>query len=51
MKELKREGMIKREAFAETLPRVEYVLIDDGETLGKSMMPLKEGASTRTCED
>ena len=50
LKELEREGLIKREAFLEIPPRVEYELTDDGETLRKSMMPLMEWASTRTCE-
>ena len=50
LKELGREGLISREAFAEIPPRVEYVLTDDGESLRRSMMPLMEWASTRTCE-
>ena len=50
LKELEREGLINREAFAEIPPRVEYKLTEDGETLRKSMMPLMEWASTRTCE-
>ncbi len=50
LKELEREGLIKREAFAEIPPRVEYALTDNGETLRRSMMPLMEWASTRTCE-
>lgn len=51
LKELEKEGLINREAFAEIPPRVEYVLTGDGETLRKSMMPLMEWASTRTFED
>jgi DNA-binding HxlR family transcriptional regulator len=50
LKELEKESLIKREAFAEIPPRVEYTLTNDGETLRKSMMPLMEWASTRTCE-
>ncbi len=50
LKELEREGLINREAFAEIPPRVEYSLTNDGETLRRSMMPLMEWASSRTCE-
>ncbi len=50
LKELEREGLINRKAFAEIPPRVEYMLTDDGETLRRSMMPLMEWASTRTFE-
>jgi DNA-binding HxlR family transcriptional regulator len=50
LKELEQEGLINREAFAEIPPRVEYHLTNDGETLRRSMMPLMEWASSRTCE-
>ena len=50
LKELKQEGLIERYAFAEIPPRVEYLLTNDGETLRRSIMPLMEWASSRTCE-
>jgi len=45
LKELEREGLIKREAFAEIPPRVEYSLTSRGEELRKAMMPLMKWAS------
>ena len=48
LKELERAGLIKREAFAEIPPRVEYSLTKDGEELRNKMKPLMEWASSRT---
>lgn len=47
LKELRAEGLIKREAFAEIPPRVEYSLTKDGIDLRKSIVPLLEWAATR----
>lgn len=48
LKELERARLIKREAFAEIPPRVEYSITKDGEELRNRMMPLMEWASSRT---
>lgn len=48
LKELKIEGIIKRESFAEIPPRVEYSLTQDGVELRKSIIPLLRWAATRT---
>jgi len=48
MEELERAGLIKREAFSEIPPRVEYFLTKDGVELRNKMMPLMEWASSRT---
>jgi DNA-binding HxlR family transcriptional regulator len=45
LKELEGEGLIKREAFAEIPPRVEYSLTNRGEELRIAMMPLMKWAS------
>ncbi len=45
LKELEGEGLIKRDAFAEIPPRVEYSLTNRGEELRKAMMPLMKWAS------
>jgi len=47
LKELKAEGLIKRESFAEIPPRVEYSLTKDGVKLRKSIIPLLKWAATR----
>jgi len=47
LKEMELEGLIKREAFAEIPPRVEYSLTKDGEELRRSIIPLMKWASTR----
>ncbi|MBS7627196.1 helix-turn-helix transcriptional regulator [Candidatus Bathyarchaeota archaeon] len=48
LKELQREGLIKRESFAEIPPRVEYSLTKDGIQLRRAILPLLRWASTRS---
>ena len=47
LKELRAEGLVKRESFAEIPPRVEYSLTKDGKDLRKSIVPLLRWAATR----
>jgi DNA-binding HxlR family transcriptional regulator len=47
LQELQREGLVKREPFAEIPPRVEYSLTEDGAPLRKAILPLLQWASTR----
>ena len=47
LKELETTGLIKREAFAEIPPRVEYSLTKDGKDLRKAVMPLMKWALSR----
>jgi DNA-binding HxlR family transcriptional regulator len=47
LKDLERARLIKREAFAEIPPRVEYSLTKDGVELRNKMMPLMKWASSR----
>ena len=47
LKDLRKEGLIVRESFAEIPPRVEYSLTQDGTELRKSIMPLLKWAATR----
>jgi len=47
LKDLQAEGLIKREAFAEIPPRVEYSLTKDGAELRKSIIPLLEWTANR----
>ncbi len=47
LKELVLEGLVRREAFAEIPPRVEYSLTKDGEELRRSIIPLMTWASAR----
>lgn len=48
LKQLEAEGLIKREAFSEIPPRVEYSLTNDGTELRKSIIPLLGWAAKRT---
>ena len=48
LKELEKAGLIKREAFAEIPPRVEYSLTKDGLEMRSAMTPLMKWASSRT---
>lgn len=48
LKELEAAGLIRREAYAEIPPRVEYSLTHDGTQLRNKMTPLMEWAYTRT---
>ena len=51
LKQLQAEDLIKREAFSEIPPRVEYSLTDDGTELRESIIPLLAWAAKRTsCE-
>jgi DNA-binding HxlR family transcriptional regulator len=47
LQELQREGLVKRESFAEIPPRVEYSLTRDGAQLRKAILPLLQWAATR----
>lgn len=48
LKELETAGLIKREAFAEIPPRVEYTLTKDGMKLRNALVPLMEWASSKS---
>lgn len=47
LKNLRTEGLITRESFAEIPPRVEYSLTDDGIDLRRAIIPLLKWAATR----
>ena len=47
LKELETAGLVKREAFAEIPPRVEYSLTKDGLELRKLIIPIMKWASSR----
>jgi DNA-binding HxlR family transcriptional regulator len=47
LKELRKEGLIQREAFSEIPPRVEYFLTDDGKQLCEAIVPLIQWAEKR----
>jgi len=47
LKEMETEGLVKREAFAEIPPRVEYSLTQDGVELRRLIMPIMKWASSR----
>ncbi len=51
LKELEKAGLIKREAYAEIPPRVEYSLTKDGERLRRAIIPLMEWVSERQSQD
>jgi len=47
LKQLQEEELIKREAFAEIPPRVEYSLTSDGKRLREAIMPILTWAAAR----
>ena len=47
LKQLEISGLIKREAFAEIPPRVEYSLTKDGTELRSAIKPLMQWAALR----
>ncbi len=47
LKELQKEGLIRRESFNEIPPRVEYSLTDDGKQLREALSPLLGWAEQR----
>jgi len=47
LKELETRGLVKREAFAQIPPRVEYSLTEDGLELRKLIIPLMKWVSSR----
>jgi DNA-binding HxlR family transcriptional regulator len=51
LKELQAEGIVRREAFSEIPPRVEYSLTDDGTELRKSIIPLLGWAARRASSE
>jgi DNA-binding HxlR family transcriptional regulator len=48
LKELEGEGIVRREAFAEIPPRVEYSLTEDGTNLRELITPLMNWASNKS---
>ncbi|MDV3244121.1 MAG: helix-turn-helix transcriptional regulator [Nitrososphaerales archaeon] len=48
LKELQGLGLIRRQAFAEIPPRVEYSLTEDGYTLRRAVLPILQWAAART---
>ena len=56
LKELRRTGLIHRESFSETPPRVEYSLTEDGKQLCEAIIPLvrwaekRDNLHTKTCD-
>lgn len=47
LKDLQKENLIQRESFAETPPRVEYSLTEDGKDLCEAIVPLIRWAEKR----
>ena len=47
LKQLQKEGLIKRESFSEIPPRVEYSLTKDGEGLREAIIPVLQWAASR----
>lgn len=47
LKELQKEGLISRQSFSETPPRVEYSLTEDGKQLCEAIVPLIRWAEKR----
>jgi DNA-binding HxlR family transcriptional regulator len=50
LKELEEAGLIKREAYAEIPPRVEYSLTEDGEALREAISPLMRWVFSKNVE-
>ncbi len=50
LKELEEAGLIRREAYAEIPPRVEYSLTEDGETLRNAIVPLMKWIYSKNTE-
>ena len=50
LKELEEAGLIKREAYAEIPPRVEYSLTEDGEALREAIVPLMRWVYSKNTE-
>ncbi|MFQ5801066.1 MAG: winged helix-turn-helix transcriptional regulator, partial [Candidatus Hydrothermarchaeales archaeon] len=48
LKELEAASLVKREAFAEIPPRVEYFLTQDGEELRDAIITLMNWVNSRT---
>jgi len=48
LKILEKEGLVRKKAFNEIPPRVEYSLSDDGKELRKAIMPLLQWAAKRS---
>jgi DNA-binding HxlR family transcriptional regulator len=51
LKELEKAGLVKRDAFAEIPPRVEYSLTQDGMEVRDAMIPLMEWAYKKNMQD
>jgi DNA-binding HxlR family transcriptional regulator len=47
LKELERDGIVKRTAYPRVPPKVEYSLTDIGHALGPAIAPLMDWAQTR----
>jgi DNA-binding HxlR family transcriptional regulator len=47
LKELHKEGLIKREPFNEIPPRVDYSLTKDGQSLREAIIPILKWATSR----
>jgi DNA-binding HxlR family transcriptional regulator len=51
LKDLQKENLIRREAFSEIPPRVEYSLTEDGKQLCEAVLPLIQWAEKRDTVD
>ncbi len=51
LKELKGAGLVKREAYPEIPPRVEYSLTQDGEEIRDAIKPLMEWAYKKSYQE
>jgi DNA-binding HxlR family transcriptional regulator len=51
LKDLQKENLIRREAFSEIPPRVEYSLTEDGKQLCEAVLPLIHWAEKRDTID